>query len=71
MQLNYSWLSGDVLVYKILVSLKIIINLFRVMDNVFLFLVLFKTSELIATEYPCYIDLKKIKVASQLDPVTE
>lgn len=41
------------------------------MDNVFLFLVLFKTSELIAAEYPCYIDLKKIKVASQLDPVTE
>lgn len=34
------------------------------MDNVFLFLVLFKTSELIAAEYPCYI-------ASQLDPVTE
>lgn len=31
------------------------------MDNVFLFLVLFKTSELIAAEYPCYIDLKKNK----------
>lgn len=41
------------------------------MDNVFLFLLLFKTWELIAAEYSCYIDLKKIKVASQLDPVTE